>query len=429
MIRAAAFATLLAAALAGGDPSNEDEHNDPAVIVVVEDPPAAMPPLTNDCVKGNPDNSFVTLYGTQFEVSPAGFLCGDVPSGSVGRDQTHFGDHHHGDHHHDSEHDHDDDHHGQRAQEQVPACQGITGSAIMMVGPNPENSVEMCVMQGKEGNEGFGNGLICTGELDEELSADVFGLSQDEYTCQDGSTFRNGIYRVPRRGAHGLCGLVAIISLCALSGFLIVCKCVAPRQGFSTDLHGCFQDMGGCLLTMCCPCITYGSNAEFASAPHGSQHRGYLQCGLSWFWCLTYWCCHNFACCLGLAVRYQLRQKLRIEGTVTEDSCIHCFAHPCALCQERREIQASMDGGASNIGPVNGAATYTVQCPVGASAGMQVSVQTPQGLVQATVPQGVAAGEHFQIQCPAIPTVTATVVNPVPSKQAMHGTDMQTSLV
>ena len=57
---------------------------------------------------------------------------------------------------------------------------------------------------------------------------------------------------------------------------------------------------------------------------------------------LVYIFCGSFRCCLSVLNRFGLRKKYNINGgqnkDILLDVCIHCWAHPCALCQERREL-------------------------------------------------------------------------------------------
>eukprot|EP01051_Picozoa_sp_SAG22_P013873 SAG22_NODE_1611_length_4001_cov_1.991287_4_plen_97_part_00 len=48
--------------------------------------------------------------------------------------------------------------------------------------------------------------------------------------------------------------------------------------------------------------------------------------------------------CIGTEGRGRLRSRLQIEGDCWSDLMIHCFAHPCALCQEDAEIKLFQAG-------------------------------------------------------------------------------------
>ena len=45
-----------------------------------------------------------------------------------------------------------------------------------------------------------------------------------------------------------------------------------------------------------------------------------------------------------MVTRPAVRNKLGIQGEFWEDCLIHCFTHPCALCQEARELKVDSYG-------------------------------------------------------------------------------------
>ena len=106
-----------------------------------------------------------------------------------------------------------------------------------------------------------------------------------------------------------------------------VCTIVGPRQKFSTPLHGCGDDIGNCCLVTWFPCIQWGRIVEWSIDDPTPW----------WCFCLAYFLCGDFRSCLGMVTRPAVRNKLDIRGEFWEDCLIHCFAHPCALCQEARE--------------------------------------------------------------------------------------------
>lgn len=202
--------------------------------------------------------------------------------------------------------------------------------------------------------------------------------------------------------------LLMLTSLIHLVGFLIAACCCARRQLFSTPLHGCWNDVGGCCLTCWCPCVTWGKVAAFVWPEQLSQMLG----------CCLYCCCNSMSCCLGMVSRAELRKQLGVlnvhssqGGGCTEDCCIHCCAHGCALCQESREIDLVHSGGRAlpapmQMQPMSVPAQLpqlvTVVCPDGYSSGQQVSVQLPSGgTIGVAVPLGVKSGQVFQVQAPA----------------------------
>ena len=81
---------------------------------------------------------------------------------------------------------------------------------------------------------------------------------------------------------YSFCLIVYLVVL------VCVLVCVAPRQGFSTPLHGCFRDLWTCFLGLCCPCVAWG---KVAQAANPANHWLFMSA--------VFACCHNLACCLG----------------------------------------------------------------------------------------------------------------------------------
>ncbi len=99
-------------------------------------------------------------------------------------------------------------------------------------------------------------------------------------------------------------------------------------QEWKNSLCGCFDDLGSCCLTCCCPCVQYGMNHEKVHKD-GCCMQGLLFCLLS--------CC-GLSCCIHSALRSNVRQKYNIpEGC--SDCCTTCFCSGCAICQEARELK------------------------------------------------------------------------------------------
>ncbi|XP_046855580.1 cornifelin homolog B-like [Xenia sp. Carnegie-2017] len=86
-----------------------------------------------------------------------------------------------------------------------------------------------------------------------------------------------------------------------------------PRN-WSTDLCGCFEDCGGCLLGLFCPlihsCVVSGKAGEC--------------------------CC--VGCCCPIALRTKIRTRHNIAGSIVDDCCILACCHPLAMCQMDREL-------------------------------------------------------------------------------------------
>ncbi|XP_047060071.1 cell number regulator 8 [Lolium rigidum] len=145
-----------------------------------------------------------------------------------------------------------------------------------------------------------------------------------------------------------------------------------PREAWDTGLLSCLgrndqfcsSDVEVCLLGSVAPCVLYGSNVERLAAAPGTfansclPYTGLYMLGNSLFgWnCLAPWFSHptrtairrrynlegNFeaftkqcGCCSGLAEDEESREHLEVAC----DLATHYFCHPCALCQEGRELR------------------------------------------------------------------------------------------
>ncbi|XP_009781430.1 cell number regulator 8-like [Nicotiana sylvestris] len=136
-----------------------------------------------------------------------------------------------------------------------------------------------------------------------------------------------------------------------------LCACFGRNDEFcSSDIEVCFLGMA--------PCVLYGSNAErLGSAPgtfanHCLLYTGLYMLGQSFFGS------NCVAPCFTYPTRTAIRRKFNLEGScealnrscgccgsfvedeVQREQCesacdfaTHFFCHPCALCQEGRELR------------------------------------------------------------------------------------------
>ena len=100
-----------------------------------------------------------------------------------------------------------------------------------------------------------------------------------------------------------------------------------------------------CLFYTCCPCFQCIRVLGFLLG----RKFGLFLCGI--FICcfpcsIPLYCGANFlfGCVFSTCIRYKIRQRLGIEGTLCEDVAIHCFARGCAQCQEARELKVKHRG-------------------------------------------------------------------------------------
>uniref|UniRef100_A0A7N0VF96 Uncharacterized protein n=1 Tax=Kalanchoe fedtschenkoi TaxID=63787 RepID=A0A7N0VF96_KALFE len=84
-------------------------------------------------------------------------------------------------------------------------------------------------------------------------------------------------------------------------------------------------------MTCCCPCITFGRNAEIIE-------RGATTCCSSGclFYLLSMVGC---GCLYSCGYRTKLRSQYSLPEEPCNDCCVHYFCLSCALCQEHRELK------------------------------------------------------------------------------------------
>ncbi|XP_058735411.1 cell number regulator 1-like [Vicia villosa] len=109
-------------------------------------------------------------------------------------------------------------------------------------------------------------------------------------------------------------------------------RAIPRTHHWSTGLCRCLDDPGICLVTACCPCVTFGLIAEIVDKGdpsctcNGTIYGALL--GLTGLACL-------YSC--------YYRSKLRAQYDLPEAPCMDCLVHfcceTCALCQEYRELK------------------------------------------------------------------------------------------
>lgn len=117
------------------------------------------------------------------------------------------------------------------------------------------------------------------------------------------------------------------------------------EQPWSSGLFDCCQDTDSCLLGLFCPCVLFGKNVEklhsrpfFGPCCIHCVLGGGVAFGASWvvgpaaFW-LTLVSC--YAC----GYRTEIRSKYHLQPRPCGDCATHFWCHPCAICQETREMK------------------------------------------------------------------------------------------
>ncbi|XP_049342715.1 cell number regulator 8-like [Solanum verrucosum] len=168
-------------------------------------------------------------------------------------------------------------------------------------------------------------------------------------------------------------------------GTAVVGEPIMRRAQWESSLCSCFgkndefasSDFEVCLLGTLAPCVLYGSNAERIGSSPGSftnhclPYTGLFLIGQSFFgWnCMAPW--------FSYPNRTAIRQRFNLEGNCeavtsscgchggfvedeerrehcesTCDFLTHIFCHPCALCQEGRELRRRLPHPGFNAKPV-----------------------------------------------------------------------------
>jgi len=113
------------------------------------------------------------------------------------------------------------------------------------------------------------------------------------------------------------------------------------QRDWSFGLCDCLSRCGTCCWSVWCPCVVYSNNRQRL---HSLQHQGtpVPRGGES----LGAYCCIYFVlgCCglnwvLQMQTRADVRLRYNIRGSTIGDCCTSCCCAPCALTQERREIE------------------------------------------------------------------------------------------
>ncbi|TPX60639.1 hypothetical protein SpCBS45565_g07471 [Spizellomyces sp. 'palustris'] len=109
-----------------------------------------------------------------------------------------------------------------------------------------------------------------------------------------------------------------------------------PPKDWAHSLFDCFGDFGTCCLACLAPCYVYATNKQSMNKNDGCFGD-----------CLMYYCATQCGCgpCIGSGGRASVRSKYNITGDSCSDFCAHCFCVPCALTQEKREIDGMIATG------------------------------------------------------------------------------------
>ncbi|GJU51892.1 plant cadmium resistance 6-like protein [Tanacetum coccineum] len=103
------------------------------------------------------------------------------------------------------------------------------------------------------------------------------------------------------------------------------------QQGWYTGLFDCLDDPENAIITLCCPCVTFGQVAEMLDNGGTS--------------CETAGCIYTVIalviacpCIYSCTYRTKLRGRFGLDESPASDCVTHLCCEYCALCQEYREL-------------------------------------------------------------------------------------------
>ncbi|ORY14045.1 PLAC8 family-domain-containing protein [Clohesyomyces aquaticus] len=137
---------------------------------------------------------------------------------------------------------------------------------------------------------------------------------------------------------------------------------MAHQEDWHHSGSSCCSPFGTCMLSWCCPCITYG-RAHHRIKSDGNM-QGYSACNLH---CMAY----TGLGCLGLSFilpmiqRGDMRAKYHLTGNGCKDCLCACCCAPCDLTQQDKEskFREEKRGLISQQPQKNGAMNYQPQGP------------------------------------------------------------------
>ncbi|KAK0761667.1 hypothetical protein N5P37_005649, partial [Trichoderma harzianum] len=104
---------------------------------------------------------------------------------------------------------------------------------------------------------------------------------------------------------------------------------------WANDFFSCCSPGGLCILTTCCPCITYGRTQH--RVKYGSLDD-YSCCNSS---CIVFALAAHFGlgCIPAMMQRKLMRKKFNLEGSWLGDFCRSCSCTCCVLMQNEKESE------------------------------------------------------------------------------------------
>jgi len=113
------------------------------------------------------------------------------------------------------------------------------------------------------------------------------------------------------------------------------------KRDWSFGLFDCFSSCNACCWSLWCPCVVYSHNKQRLHSlqtqgtplPRGSESLDAHCCIYGSLDCI------GFGWILQVQTRADLRERYEIRGSMVDDCFASWCCRPCALSQERREIE------------------------------------------------------------------------------------------
>ncbi|KAF2816883.1 uncharacterized protein BDZ99DRAFT_504829 [Mytilinidion resinicola] len=111
---------------------------------------------------------------------------------------------------------------------------------------------------------------------------------------------------------------------------------MAQKRDWEHSGASCFTPFTTCLLSNCCPCITYGRT--YHRLTKGKELEGYSCCNLP---CVGFCLLTGFGLSwiMSMLQRGEVRAGYQLKGNACTDCLCSCCCMPCDLTQQDKEVQ------------------------------------------------------------------------------------------
>jgi len=116
-------------------------------------------------------------------------------------------------------------------------------------------------------------------------------------------------------------------------------KITAPRQAaapWHTSLFGCFDPIDTCLITCCCPCVTFGKTHHRLRKDPNLVGYSPVNVSCLGFWASTYCCLHIIP---QLLQKHDIKEKFNLDGDFATDCLKSWCCACCDIIQQDKEAE------------------------------------------------------------------------------------------